>query len=181
MKTRTGREMFFTVCSPWSSKAMSSRSPSCSLTASETQIPPGSAKRLQARREVDAVAEDVALLDDHVAEIDADAEADLPLAGDVGVAFGHAPLHLGRALDGVDDARELHQHAVAGGLDDPAFFLGDGRIDQLEPMRAQPGERARLVRLHEPAVAHHVGREHRREPTLEPPLLHEGSRPAELR
>ncbi len=36
-------------------------------------MPPGSAIALETRRDVDAVAEDVVVLDDHVAEIDADA------------------------------------------------------------------------------------------------------------
>jgi len=43
-KTRTGRVMFFSVCSPMSSKARSSRPAASSLTRAETQIPPGSAR-----------------------------------------------------------------------------------------------------------------------------------------
>ena len=35
-------------------------------------------KHLEARRDIDAIAENVVLLDDHVAEIDADAELDPP-------------------------------------------------------------------------------------------------------
>ena len=66
--------------------------------------------------------------------------------------------------DRVGDALELHQHAVAGGLDDAALALGDRGVDQLEPVGLEPRERARLVGLHEPAVADHVGRENRRQP-----------------
>ena len=52
-------------------------------------------------------------------------------AGDAGVPLGHRPLHLDRAAHRIDDARELDQQAVAGGLDDAAAVLGDLRIDQL--------------------------------------------------
>ena len=76
---------------------------------------------------------------------------------DVGVAPRHPALDLGRALHGVGDALELDQHAVAGGLDDAAAVLGDGRIDELEPVGLEPRKRARLVDLHQPAVADHVG------------------------
>ena len=47
-----------------------------SRTARDTAMPPGSAMRLDARGEIDAVAEDVLVLlvDDDLAEMDADAE-----------------------------------------------------------------------------------------------------------
>ena len=89
---------------------------------------------LQARGDVDAVAKNVVILDDDVAEVDADAELDALLGRDVGIAPRHAGLDLDGALHGLDDALELDQHAVAGGLDQPAVVLGDRRIDQLDPM-----------------------------------------------
>ena len=75
-KTRIGRAMFLTLCSPRSSKPTSSRSPTWSRTAAETADAARLRQRLQPRRDVHAVAENVAVLDDHVAEIDADAELD---------------------------------------------------------------------------------------------------------
>ena len=54
-------------------------------------------------------------------------------AGDIGIALGHPALHLGGAAQRVDDAGELDQQAVAGGLDDAAAVLGDLRVDQLAP------------------------------------------------
>jgi hypothetical protein len=38
-------------------------------------------------------------------------------------------LDFDRALDGVDDAGEFREHAVAGGIDEPAAMLFDQRID----------------------------------------------------
>ena len=82
-------------------------------------------ERFQPRRDIDAVAVDVAVLDDDVARIDADAELDALVLRGRGVARRHALLHRDRAGDGFDDARELDEDAVAGGLDDAALVLGD--------------------------------------------------------
>ena len=94
-------------------------------------------------------------------------------ARQVGVASRHAALDLDRALHRVGDALELGQHPVAGGLDDAAPVLGDRRVDQLEPVGLQARERARLVGLHQPAVADHVGRQNRRQPALDLRLCHD--------
>src|SRR6185437_8676603 len=89
---------------------------------------------LQPRRDVDAVAEDVVGLDDHVAEIDPDAIED-PLRVRQGrVAPDHALLDDDGAAHGLDRAVEHREEAVAGVLDDPAVMLDDGRIDQLAPL-----------------------------------------------
>ena len=69
-----------------------------------------------------------------------------------------------RAAHRVDHARELDQGAVAHELDEAAAVLGEERLDQLPAQRLQPGERAGLVALHEPAVADHVGRHDGRQP-----------------
>ena len=126
----------------------------------------------QPRRDVHAVAKNVAVLDDDVAEIDADAELDVAGRGDVGIAPRHAALHLRRAQNGVGDALELDQHAVAGGLDDAPAILGDCRIDELEPVGLQARERALLIDLHEAAVADDVRRHDRGEPALDARTLH---------
>jgi hypothetical protein len=66
----------------------------------------------------DAATIDVVALDDHRAEIDPDAQFDAVLRRDARIPLGHRLLHLDRATHRIDDAREFHQHAVAGGLDD---------------------------------------------------------------
>ena len=126
----------------------------------------GLGEHFQAGRDVDAVAKDVVVLDDDVAEIDADAELHPARRRDVGIAPRHPALDLGSAQHRIDDAVEFDQHAVARGLDDAAAILGDGRIDQLDPMGLQTGERPRLVGLHQPAKADHVSGKDRREPSL---------------
>src|SRR5580700_11206105 len=75
---------------------------------------------LQPGRDVDAVAIDVLGLGDHVAEIDADAQADALVFRDVMVAAAHCALHLDSAAYRRHDATELDQHAIAGIFDDAA-------------------------------------------------------------
>ena len=67
-------------------------------------MPPGSASCFQPRRDVDAVAIEIAALDDHVAEIDADAQNDAPVLGRPSLAAAISLLQLDGAGDGVDRA-----------------------------------------------------------------------------
>jgi hypothetical protein len=86
------------------------------------------------------------------------------------VAFGHRPLHRDRAGNGLNHARELEQHAVAGGFDDATLVLGDFRIDQFAAMHSEACEKTGLVLAHQPAIS----RENGGEPALEP-LFAQGS------
>ena len=133
--------MFLTCCSPRSSKRdragrgpSDGRRPRCR--------PRQAAPALEPRRDVDAIAVDVVAVDDHVAEVDADPELDAVRRLEVRVVLGDAPLHLDRALDSVDHARELDQRAVAGELDDAAAMLGDPGLDEVLAQRLEPGVRA---------------------------------------
>ncbi len=83
--------------------------------------------------------------------MNADAKLDAPVGRHAGVALDHGVLHFDRAAHGVDDAAELDDRAVAGALDDAAVMHGDGGIDQIAAQRAQPRQRAILVRAGEPA------------------------------
>jgi hypothetical protein len=95
----------------------------------ETQTPPGAANP-SSRGDVYAVAINVVAVGDHVAEIDPDAKSQAALLGEIQIAVGHPALNFAGAAHRIDDAGEFRQHAVAGGLDDPAMMLADLRIDQ---------------------------------------------------
>jgi hypothetical protein len=69
----------------------------------------GLGQGLQPRCDIHPVAENVVLLNDHVAEVDADAEPDPLLLRHLGLALGHATLDLHSAAHGVDNAHELSQ------------------------------------------------------------------------
>ena len=68
---------------------------------------------LQANGDVHAGAVKAVPLGDHIAEIDADAELHALVFGQVGVALGDLVLNLGGAANGLDDAGEFGDDAVA--------------------------------------------------------------------
>src|SRR6266446_4510810 len=123
--------MFLTCCSPKSSKPNSTLSRTWSRTTRLTQIPPGSAKCFEPCGDIDAVAVNVVLVNDDVAEIDADAELDAALLGDAVIAQCHFALQFDRARHRIDDAGEFDQQPVAGGLHDAAAMLGDPGVRQV--------------------------------------------------
>ena len=76
-----------------------------------------------------------------------------------------------RTLDGVDNAGELCEIAVAHSLDNATPVLGDRWIDDPNLVRLQRYKSPRLVLAHETRVAHQVCVEHCREATLHPQFL----------
>ena len=85
----------------------------------------GLGERLDPRRDVDAVAEDVAALGDDVAEIDPDAHRDALLVRQRLVPLrGTASRIAGGAARRLDHAVELDQHQFAGPLEDVAAEFG---------------------------------------------------------
>jgi len=116
--------------------------------------------RLETRRDVDAVACDVVLVDEDVAEVDADAVIDAPAPGQPAVALGHGALDLDRRLQRRQRARELDQEAVAHRAHDAAAMAAHGGVGDLGAGLEQARVRAGLVALHQPAVAGDVGDHH---------------------
>jgi hypothetical protein len=73
------------------------------------------------------------------------------------VALGHAVLDLDGTAYRVNNAHELHQHSVAGGLNNPSAVLGDFRVHKGTSMGlelAQSG--APLISSHQAAVSYHI-------------------------
>ena len=126
--------------------------------------PAGIGQGFDPRGDIDAVAVEVVALDDHIAEIDADAQFDAVVRFDAGVALRYRLLHRDGAPHCIDDAGKFDQQTVAGGLDDPPVMLGDLRIDELMAQRIQSSERAFLIRPHQPRIPRHIGGEDRSEP-----------------
>jgi hypothetical protein len=81
-------------------------------------MPPGSASVCRRAGDVDAIAEDVVIVNDDVTDVDADAKLDPILGGDARITFSHTVLNVDRAAHSVDNAREFQQQAVTGRLDD---------------------------------------------------------------
>jgi hypothetical protein len=123
-------------------------------------------------RQVDAIAIKVIAVDDYVVQMDADAEFDVPVLGDPGIALAHAMLDLKSAACRVEDAAELDQEAVAHHLEDAPAVLGDSRIEELTAMLAERFQGALFICLHQPAVANDVGSQYGCQPTLDILLAH---------
>src|SRR6266446_9436994 len=115
----------------------------------------------------DTIAKDVAVLDDNVSLMDAYPEFDPAVCRQGDIPFRHRRLDLGRAAQRIDHAGELHQQAVAGGLDDAAPVLGDLGIDQLAAVRLEPRKRPFLVDADQPAVARDVRGENGSQPAFD--------------
>src|SRR4029453_3348653 len=129
-------------------------------------------KRLQPCRHVDAVAINIVVVADDVADIDSNAELDAALDRQLGIALDHAALNVDGATDGVDDADELQNHPIPAGLEDSAAMLGDLGIDQFLAMLLQLAKRAFLVGAHQPAVASNVHSQNRGKPPIDASLDH---------
>ena len=136
------------------------------------------AQALQTRGDVDAVAENISLLDDDIADVDADSENEPLVLGHVLSAPGSSLLHRDRAGHGVDRARELDQYPVARGFDDASAAGSDGRVDELTTTGPQHVQRADLVGAHQPAVTDDIRGQNGREPAFDRRLAHRHSRAA---
>jgi hypothetical protein len=77
--------------------------------------------------EIHAIPIKVIAIDDYVAEVDADAQADPIVGSDAGVRLGHCLLYLDSTAD---HAGKFHQDAVTGDLDDLVILLDDFRIEK---------------------------------------------------
>lgn len=115
---------------------------------------------------IHAVAVDVAVVDQDVAEVDADTEADPLVLLDLGLPLGQPLLDLHGADHRVGDARKLDQGTVAHQFDDPPVVRFDHRLEEALSQRLEARVSTRLILRHEPAVAYYIGRKNRRKLTL---------------
>ena len=83
---------------------------------------------------IHAIAVNIVINDDDVAEVYAKPKFDPLIDTDPNVPLAHAALHFNGTSYRVNHGRELDQHAVSGCLDDTAPMFFDLRIDQRLPM-----------------------------------------------
>src|SRR5262249_12535090 len=86
----------------------------------------GFGQSLQPRRDIDAVTEQVVVIDHDVAEVDADPDLHAVILRQVEGSFSQVILNLDRGPPGLDGAREFGHQAVAGAAEDAAAVIGDG-------------------------------------------------------
>jgi hypothetical protein len=90
----------------------------------------GLRQALQTRCYVHVVAENIASIDDDVADVDANPELDALRIRHLGVALGHSTLNIKSAAGCVHYAAKLSQQPIAGVLDDTAAVFGNLGIDE---------------------------------------------------
>ena len=129
----------------------------------------GFGQRLQPRGDVDAIAEDIAFVDDDVAIVDPDTIDDPPVHRARPLALRHGGLDADGAAHRVLGGGELDQHPVARGFDDAPAASGDLGVNQLAPVHLLALEHTLLVQLHEAAIARYVGDEDGGRPALQSP------------
>jgi hypothetical protein len=135
------------------------------------QMPPGSANASSLAAILNAVTEDVAVLDDYIAEVD-------PIRKLMCWSSGISALRsiIARWISAAQRTASTtlgnsHQHPIAGILHDPAAMYLDLRINQLTEMCLEKFVRPLLVRAHQTRIACHVGGEDRGETAFDG-LLH---------
>jgi hypothetical protein len=116
---------------------------------------------LQARGDVDAVAEQIAITLDHVADGDADAKAHLPARLIRKVPGTQAFLDVDRATHRFDRARKFREHGIACGVENPPIRLGDEVVDH-GAIGGETPQRFLFVLGDQPRVAGNIGGENRR-------------------
>ncbi len=116
----------------------------------------------QARRDVDAITQQVAVALDHVTDGNADAELHLA-TGRIGhVAGSQAFLDIDGAAHRFHRARKLREHRIARRVEDPPSRLDDEVVGDRAVGR-QPAQRLFLVLGDQSAVAGNIGRKNRRD------------------
>ena len=137
--------MFFKLCAPKILEADLDLVPDMVVGGAGDHDPARLRNAFKARRDIDAVAIEIAALDHDITEIDTDAQHDVAILGQIAVGGGHASLQLDRTLHGIDRAAELDQHAIAGHLENPALVPGDQRLQHLLASRLESRQRAGFV------------------------------------
>ena len=99
-----------------------------------------------------------------IAKVDARAILDASLPGSIGFGFRDRSLYPHSTIKRIDNATELHEQAIADGLDDASALLVKNRINQFPPMRPLAGDSSGLVGLHVARIADHIDRQNGGEP-----------------
>src|SRR5204862_958222 len=114
-------------------------------------------QRFETRRDVHAISEDVMFIDDHIAEVYADAEPDLPFLGHLRLAVEHRALDLVGTAHGFHNTYKFRQETVARVLYCSAPVLFDFGINQNAEMRLEPLVCPFFIHAHQTRIPCHVG------------------------
>jgi hypothetical protein len=109
----------------------------------------------EARGDVHSITENIAILDNNVADVNTDTELD-PIRRP-GVSLRHALLDFHCAAQGINNAAELHEQTIAGRLHQPAMMLADFRVYYFGSNRPEPVQRSLFITPDQARIAGHIG------------------------
>jgi hypothetical protein len=115
----------------------------------------------KARRDIDAIAEDIAIVNYNIADVNADAEFDPLVLRHRSILLGHARLNVNGTTYRIHGASKFDQHAVTGRFDDAASMRSYGGINEGLSNSLKPGQRILLVGTHQAAIPSDIRRQHR--------------------
>jgi hypothetical protein len=110
----------------------------------------------QARRDVDAVAVDVRVFNNHIAGIHPDAELDPAIGWDAGIVLGQFALDIETATHRVDGAVEFQEKTVASGSDQSPVVLRDFRLKQIFHIAGEAAMGPLFIDPHEARIPDHI-------------------------
>jgi len=112
--------------------------------------------------DIDAIAKQIAVALNHVADGDADAKAHLAAGGVRHVPCAQAFLNVDRAAHGFDRAWKFGKNGIAGRIENAAAGLGN-EVVGYQPIGRQTPQRFLFVLGNQPAVAGDIGGKNRRD------------------
>jgi hypothetical protein len=112
---------------------------------------------LEPRCHIHDVAVDVSSIGDHIADVDADANADGPIRGLVAIIGGDLLLHLRGTAYRTVNAVEHDEEGGTSRINNLAAMLVDRRIDQSPTEGPESFERAYIIQSNQTAVTDYVG------------------------
>src|SRR5215468_1385816 len=137
---------------------------------------PGLRQGFETRRDVDAVAIDVFVINDDIANVQANPKLNTPLWRNLHIALGHLPLDIDSTAYGVDDTGKLDKYAVTRRLNNAPAVFRDLGIDDRASVALECGQCAFFIQAHQPRIARDVRRKNGRKAALDP-LSTQGASP----
>ena len=104
-------------------------------------------KSLQTGGDIHGVAKKVVILNDDVADVDADPKSHLLTRRPIGILLAYSLLHSHGTLHGIHSAGEIGDEAVARCIEDPTAMRGDQAIDY-DPVGREGAKGADLIEPH---------------------------------
>jgi hypothetical protein len=122
--------------------------------------------------DVDAIAKDIVVVYDDIADMDTDPVLNSDLLRDIGILRGHGALDFDRTAGRIDGAGKFHQQAVTGGLDDAAMMGSNSGVNKGFSDRLEPRQSTFLGGTHEAAISGDICSQHRRQSSFYPLACH---------